>query len=301
MANVQLENGFTRIADALLEAMCRVSISGRNSRVFIALIRLTYGFNKTSDRIATSQISTLTGIERRSVTRILKDLEAAGMVTRGPLERGRARRLAVVKDFDRWEGSPPSGAPPATPAVNGTHGSAARGGVAHKTPLVGSSLPPSKEIKTISKERAPARGSDLRSSEGKTPCPEKLSASARAKIRAWRDEHHAGKFSDLELAAQWMRFLDHHRSRKNVDGDWGARFRNWLTHEHYRPLTNGGGGGTVAAIKIHTASREGPPTIDPQELARAIEESREVRKQAGLDRRTPPGRLRTSLDRVGAR
>ncbi len=86
MADIQLEHGFTRIADVLLEAMCRAPVPGRHQRVFTALIRLTYGYNKTSDRIATSQISRLTDIDRRSITRILQDLEDAGMIERGALE-----------------------------------------------------------------------------------------------------------------------------------------------------------------------------------------------------------------------
>ena len=102
MADIQLEHGFTRIADALLEAICGAPIPGRNLRIFVTLIRLTYGFGRTSDRIATSQISTVTGLDRRSVTDVLGELEAAGMIWRGKFKRGRSRRIGIVKDFERW-------------------------------------------------------------------------------------------------------------------------------------------------------------------------------------------------------
>lgn len=53
------ENGFTRIADEMLEYICQAELTGRQMRVLMAIVRKTYGFNKKYDWLAASQIKEL--------------------------------------------------------------------------------------------------------------------------------------------------------------------------------------------------------------------------------------------------
>lgn len=46
MANPQIENGYTRIANELLEALLLANLSKRQLLVALAVIRQTYGFNR---------------------------------------------------------------------------------------------------------------------------------------------------------------------------------------------------------------------------------------------------------------
>lgn len=57
-----LDDGFTRIANELLEAVMRAGLSQHQLLVFMAVMRKTYGFNKKSDWVSNEQISVLTGI-----------------------------------------------------------------------------------------------------------------------------------------------------------------------------------------------------------------------------------------------
>lgn len=107
MADVQVEHGFTRIADGLLEALIRCPVPGRHMRVIQAVIRLTYGYGKARDVIALSQIAELTGIERRDLWRVVSDLVEWGMLGKRARGPRRAAEMWVVKDFDIW--SPPVG------------------------------------------------------------------------------------------------------------------------------------------------------------------------------------------------
>lgn len=50
------DEGYTRIANKLLEAICRVEITARQMRVFLAIVRKTYGYQKKNDRLAAEQI-----------------------------------------------------------------------------------------------------------------------------------------------------------------------------------------------------------------------------------------------------
>jgi phage replication O-like protein O len=103
LADVQVEHGHVRIANNLYEALSRANVPGRHLRVALVMIRLLYGYNRTEDRIAASQVAKLTGIPRPHVCVILLDLEKWGLLERQDSQKGRASRWRVGKDFDRWE------------------------------------------------------------------------------------------------------------------------------------------------------------------------------------------------------
>ncbi|WP_272662497.1 replication protein, partial [Providencia sp. PROV111] len=46
-----LEDGYTRIANDLLEAAMSSDLTARQLKVFLAIVRKTYGFSKKLDRI----------------------------------------------------------------------------------------------------------------------------------------------------------------------------------------------------------------------------------------------------------
>ena len=261
---------------------------------------MTYGFGKSSDRIATSQITKMTGIDRRSVTRVLQDLEAAGMIWRSPLERGRSRRIGIVKDFERWVPDPTSGVvgdPGCSASTTGAGdptsgvvdapcgdrptGSPARGVGSPETPLVGSSAPPTIEKERLTRESgaaAPARShfSNSRKGNRKTACPEQLTRDEKAAVVGWADADHPDKFSRMELAAQWARFRRHCGKHQVRNADWVAAFENWLTHEYYRPLTDG----RSAPAKDFVGS--GPaPERTAEDQAQLEVDLEEVRKTLG--------------------
>lgn len=58
-----LENGYLRLANQIQDALCIVELSGREFRVLNAIIRLTYGWSKKSDRIANSLIADKTTLK----------------------------------------------------------------------------------------------------------------------------------------------------------------------------------------------------------------------------------------------
>lgn len=74
MASPQIENGYTRIANEILDKLCLVRINGSEYRVCLFLIRKTYGFNKSQDRISISQFQKGTNMDRRLAIRTTKEL-----------------------------------------------------------------------------------------------------------------------------------------------------------------------------------------------------------------------------------
>lgn len=95
--NPQLEDGYTKIANELLEAVVRQPFNNYEFRVVIALIRKTYGYGKTKDYIALSQLSDLTGITKPHLSRTLKKLQEYEVITY------LGKSLGINKNYLAWK------------------------------------------------------------------------------------------------------------------------------------------------------------------------------------------------------
>ena len=69
-----IDDGYTRFANELLEAIASADLTARQLKVMLAYVRKTYGFNKKTDRIADEQIARLTGLSRQNVNKAKKEL-----------------------------------------------------------------------------------------------------------------------------------------------------------------------------------------------------------------------------------
>ena len=96
MANPQTEDGYTRIANELFEALLRADLSKRHLLVVLAIMRQTYGFNRTMDRISGSQMAELTGVRRNHCNVAVMQLIELKIVKRD------GRQIGIQKDYDQW-------------------------------------------------------------------------------------------------------------------------------------------------------------------------------------------------------
>ena len=60
----QLEDGHTRIANELLDAIIAFDFSKRQQKIVLQVIRKTYGFNKKVDDMTVSQIARSCRLQR---------------------------------------------------------------------------------------------------------------------------------------------------------------------------------------------------------------------------------------------
>ncbi len=104
MANPQLENGYTQIADELVEAWARTRIPGEARQVYDVILRKTYGFNKKADCISLSQFSLATGLKKPHVCRALNVLRSMNLIAEKDNDIANMRR--INKDFDSWKPLP---------------------------------------------------------------------------------------------------------------------------------------------------------------------------------------------------
>ena len=96
-----LENGYTCVANALLEAMFEAHLSARQWAVCMALIRKTFGYQKTQDDIGLSQLVALTKIAKSHVSTTINELVARNIVHK---KRGTyGHILAVNTYYASWQ------------------------------------------------------------------------------------------------------------------------------------------------------------------------------------------------------
>lgn len=98
-----LDDGFTRIANELLEAVMHAGLSQHQLLVFMAVMRKTYGFNKKSDWVSNEQISMLTGILPHKCSAAKSALVKRGILT----QTGRV--IGINKAISEWSPLPVKG------------------------------------------------------------------------------------------------------------------------------------------------------------------------------------------------
>lgn len=93
---VDTDNGFTRIANELLEAVIRAGLTQNQMLITLAVIRKTYGYNKTSDWVGNAQLSDLTGLpETRCSTEKNKLVKMKVLTVNG-------RMTSINKEVSAW-------------------------------------------------------------------------------------------------------------------------------------------------------------------------------------------------------
>jgi len=105
MANPQLEDGRTEIANELVEALSETYFSPAESKILWTVIRKTYGWHKKSDRISYSQFEESTKMNRRHIGPALKRLIDRNIITSSNSGEKHVSEYGLQKDHEIWEKS----------------------------------------------------------------------------------------------------------------------------------------------------------------------------------------------------
>ena len=95
------DDGYTRLANEILEASYRVRMNGNAKDVLMAIVRMTYGWNKVKDRIAGVQIADETGLNEEEVSRAIFQLRTRKIILIEGDKR-KAKIIAVNKNVSEW-------------------------------------------------------------------------------------------------------------------------------------------------------------------------------------------------------
>ena len=97
MASPQLEDGYTMMANEILDEIVKINLSPYETRVLWFIIRKTYGWHKKTDWIALSQIIEGTGIKKPHVCRTIKSLRRRNLIIRPD-----SKHAGFQKDHTKW-------------------------------------------------------------------------------------------------------------------------------------------------------------------------------------------------------
>lgn len=113
-ASPQLEDGFTRIANELFEAILGFGFTQRQLLVALTVLRKTYGYGKKEDDMSASQIADICKVGRQHVTTVLGELARMNVITKAPGQFGMV--VGINKKYGEWlplERATKAGAEPA--------------------------------------------------------------------------------------------------------------------------------------------------------------------------------------------
>lgn len=95
-----LENGYCRLANEMLEQMCQLDLSGSQFQVLASIIRCTYGYNKKSDRTTNTYLAEITGLSEKAVRDALTVLTNRNVITCE--KAGIMKVVSVNKVLSQW-------------------------------------------------------------------------------------------------------------------------------------------------------------------------------------------------------
>jgi len=88
---------YTKIPNQILQSLLMIKLQSYEIRIFLAIVRKTYGFNKNKDYINQRQLRKLTGIKQPNISRTLKSLLEKKMIIKN------GKELAIQKNYKLWE------------------------------------------------------------------------------------------------------------------------------------------------------------------------------------------------------
>lgn len=105
MSEIDVNNGFVRVANKLLEVIYSSNFNATQLKILLMIIRYTYGFNRKSHNLSITFISKGTGISRRSVgqeLRVLIDAKVLSVFENHTATE--SREISINKDYTIWKG-----------------------------------------------------------------------------------------------------------------------------------------------------------------------------------------------------
>jgi phage replication O-like protein O len=104
MASPQAENGYTKIANEILNHVYKLKLNGTQFRIILLVWRYTYGFSRKEHELSEGFIAKAISINRKQVSRELKELIDCKIITviRDSTHVS-SRIIAFNKNYDMWE------------------------------------------------------------------------------------------------------------------------------------------------------------------------------------------------------
>ena len=103
VASPQTENGFTRIANELMEVIPLYKFNGTQFRILFVVLRYTYGFQRKSHELSLTFIADSTGMHKQQIKRELDILiKNKVLIEEEPPSFNKPRIIQFNKNYKEW-------------------------------------------------------------------------------------------------------------------------------------------------------------------------------------------------------
>lgn len=103
MASPQTENGYTRIANEILEKIINKQLNATQLKIILTVWRYTYGFNRKQHMLSETFISKATGISKRYISSEINKLIQMNLLKVIKVSTfNTARVISFNKNYDEW-------------------------------------------------------------------------------------------------------------------------------------------------------------------------------------------------------
>lgn len=104
MARPQTEDGFTRVANEILDNICRFNFNGSQLRIVMKIWRMTYGFSRKDHNFSVSFLHGETGLSEVTIKKELAYLiKTKVLFVTKAATNVQARRFSFNKNYEEWE------------------------------------------------------------------------------------------------------------------------------------------------------------------------------------------------------
>jgi phage replication O-like protein O len=95
------KDGHIDIAHEIAEALMRINLSGYQYRIIWCIIRKTWGWHKSTDKISLTLFEKMTGLKSKYICKAIKDLEDRNMII---VDRNnRVNTYKFNSHYDTWK------------------------------------------------------------------------------------------------------------------------------------------------------------------------------------------------------
>jgi phage replication O-like protein O len=103
VADVQLEHGYTKIANEILDVIQHFQFTQNQYKLLMALWRNTYGWNRKECEFSLSYIESVTHLERKRVSEALKTLIQNNVIIESnPGSKTKTKIVSFNKNYEEW-------------------------------------------------------------------------------------------------------------------------------------------------------------------------------------------------------
>jgi phage replication O-like protein O len=100
MASPQVEDGYTKLSNELLEAIIDAGFTRREYTIVLYLIRQTYGYHRKKSYVKIKDVCDATSMDFSDICKTLKELVRKKIVKQE--KHGRFYTYSIKKDYEQW-------------------------------------------------------------------------------------------------------------------------------------------------------------------------------------------------------